>query len=155
MLGYLNDRITPTTTILISSLGSALSIFLFWGLAGSGSAGLGLLVVFVLAYGFFAGGFSSTYPGVFREVKRGERENAEGGGEVDPGLVMGLLLGGRGIGFVVGGPVSAGLLKSASTVGMWGYKTEYGMMIVVTGITALLGGWGWMWKMLRKLVSGG
>jgi MFS family permease len=147
VLGYLNDHITPTTTILISSLGSATSIFLFWGLAGSNSSGLGLLVGFVLLYGFFAGGFSSTYSGVFKEVKRGERESA---GEVDPGLVMGLLLGGRGVGFVVGGPVSSGLFKGSwSTLGNLGYDTEYGAVIVVTGVTAVLGGWGWMWKTMR------
>jgi MFS family permease len=153
VLGCLNDQITPTTTILISSLGSALSIFLFWGLAGSNNASLGLLIVFVLMYGFFAGGFSSTYPGVFKEVKRGQREHSENG-EVDPGLVMGLLLGGRGVGFVVSGPVSAGLLKGAwSAAGRWGYETEYGLVIVVTGVTALLGGWGWMWKMTRGLMG--
>ena len=148
VLGCLNDRITPTTTILISSLGSAISIFLFWGLSGSGSAGLGLLVMFVLGYGFFAGGFSSTYPGVLKEVRRGES------GEVEDGLIMGLLLGGRGVGFVAGGPVSAGLLKGASdTAAKWGYGTEYGSVIVVTGVTAVLGGWGWGWKIMRGLVE--
>ena len=148
VLGWLNDRITPTTTILISSLGSAISIFLFWGLAGSGSAGLGLLVTFVLAYGFFAGGFSSTYPGVLKEVRNGEE------GEVEEGLIMGLLLGGRGLGFMVGGPLSAGLLKSAwSMTGNWGYSTEYGPVIVVTGVTAVLGGWGWGWKVMRVLMA--
>lgn len=151
ILGYLNDHITPTTTILISSLGSALSIFLFWGLAGDGTSGLGLLVVFVLTYGFFAGGFSSTYPGVFREVKQAQRENAL---EVDSGLVMGLLLGGRGVGFVVGGPVSAGFLGSAwSSTGRLGYDTGYGPVIVATGVTALLGGWGWMWKIMNSIVA--
>ena len=151
ILGYLNDRITPTTTILISSLGSALSTFLFWGLAGSGTSGLGLLVGFVLAYGFFAGGFSSTYPGVFREVKQGERGSAV---EVDPGLVMGLLLGGRGLGFVVGGPVSAGLLRNTGAfTGKLGYNNEYGPVIVATGVTAFLGGWGWMWKMMKAVMT--
>ena len=105
-------------------------------------------MVFVLGYGFFAGGFSSTYSGVFKEVKRDERES---GADVDPGLVMGLLLGGRGVGFVVGGPVSAGLLKSAwGEMGRWGYDTEYGLVIVITGLTAVFGGWGWMWKALRR-----
>lgn len=72
---------------------------------------------------------------------------------VDTGLVMGLLLGGRGVGFVIGGPVSAGLLGVTkwSAVGNWGYGTEYGSVIVATGITAVFGGWGWMWKVARSL----
>ena len=102
----------------------------------------------MLAYGFFAGGFSSTYPGVLREVRRAQED------EVEEGLIMGLLLGGRGVGFVVGGPVSAGLMKAAwNGAGKWGYNTEYGSVIVVTGVTAVLGGWGWGWKVMSGLVG--
>lgn len=68
--------------------------------------------------------------------------------------MMGLLLGGRGAGFVAGGPVGAGLLKGAwSTAGKWGYSTEYESGIVVTGVTAVLGGWGWGWKIMKGLVE--
>lgn len=143
--GLLNDRLSPSTVILISSLGSTLAIFLLWGLAGH----LALLMLFAIVYGFFAGGFSSTYPGIVREMKRLD----EG---VDTGLVMGLLLGGRGVGFVVGGPVSAALLdagKRAMGEVKWGYETQYGAVIICAGVTALLGGWGWMWTMLRKALA--
>jgi hypothetical protein len=62
---------------------------------------------------------------------------------VDTGLVMGLLLGWRGVGFVIGGPVSGGLLKEAwNEVGGLGCNTQYGPVIVATGVTALFGGWG-------------
>lgn len=142
-IGMLGDRISPMTVILISSLGSTLAVFLFWGL----STNLTLLIMFSLAYGFFAGGFSSTYPGVLQEMRR-ENEH------VETGLVMGLLLGGRGLGFVVGGPFSAGLLKdSLGLVGKGGYGTQYGTVIVATGVTALFGGWGWMWKMARQVMA--
>jgi MFS family permease len=144
LIGLLGDHISPTTNILISSLGSTLAVFIFWGLA----AHIALLVVFVVAYGFFAGGFSSTYPGILKEIKRQDES-------VDTGLVMGLVLGGRGIGFVVGGPISAALLRSDWSViepPRWGYSTQYGPLIIATGATALLGGWGWMWKTLRSVI---
>jgi len=143
--GLLNDRLSPSTVILISSLGSTLAIFLLWGLA----ARLALLVLFAIAYGFFAGGFSSTYPGIVREMQRYDDS-------LDTGLVMGLLLGGRGVGFVVCGPVSAALLNTgrrAMGEVKWGYDTQYGTVIICAGVTALFGGWGWMWKMLRRVLA--
>lgn len=142
VIGYLGDHLSPTTVILISSVGSTLAVFLLWGLSST----LPLLILFSIFYGFFAGGFSSTYPGVLHEMRREDRG-------VDTGLVMGLLLGGRGVGFVIGGPVSAGLLgiSNWSGAGNWGYGTEYGGVIVATGITAVFGGWGWMWKMVRSV----
>lgn len=142
LIGMLGDRFAATTVILISSVGSAIAVFLFWGL----SAHITLLTVFTLVYGFFAGGFSSTWPGILQELKRQD----EG---VDTGLVFGLLLGGRGIGNVISGPVSAALLQDAwSVTGKFGYCTEYGPMILFTGLTALLGGWGWIWKMWRAVI---
>ena len=143
VIGLLIDRLAPTTVILISSLGSTIAVLLFWGLSSS----LSLLSVFAIVYGFFAGGFSSTYPGVLHEMRRENRD-------VDTGLVMGLLLGGRGLGFVVGGPVSSGLLKRAwSEVGALGYNTQYGPVIVATAVTALFGSWGWMWKNLNGIAT--
>ena len=144
VLGALCDRLKPTTVILISSIGSTLAVFLFWGLASS----LALLMIFVIIYGFFAGGFSSTYSGVLHEMRREDES-------VDTGLVMGLLLGGRGLGFVVGGPISGSLLKeSFGGLGpRLGYETQFGQVIVVTGITAVLGSWGWLWKMIKGVLA--
>lgn len=142
VIGMLGDRFASTTVILISSLGSAIGVFIFWGL----SAHVALLIVFTIIYGFFAGGFSSTWPSILQLLKR-ENES------VDTGLVLGLLLGGRGIGNVISGPVSAALLDgSRATDGKWGYNTEYGPVIVFTGVTALLGGWGWMWKAWKQMM---
>jgi MFS family permease len=141
VIGMLGDHLAPTTVILISSLGSAIGVFLFWGLSNH----IAILTIFTIIYGFFAGGFSSTWPGILQELKR-ENES------VDTGLILGLLLGGRGIGNVVSGPISAALLEDAwSTSGRWGYSTEYGPVILFTGVTALLGGWGWIWKTWRQI----
>ncbi|OJD40381.1 mfs monocarboxylate [Diplodia corticola] len=140
------------------------------------SSSVALLVIFALAYGFFAGGFSSTWGGVLREL---EHENST----LDTGFAFGLLAGGRGVGNVVSGPISAALIastrarnaaaaaaamvsggdgdhgqmmdssgSSASSGGSGGglataagaYGSAYGPMILFTGISALLGAWGWL-----------
>jgi MFS family permease len=141
IIGMLGDHLAATTVILISSLGSALGVFLFWGLSNH----IALLTIFTIIYGFFAGGFSSTWSGILQELKR---ENEA----VDTGLILGLLLGGRGIGNVISGPVSGALLEDAwSTTERWGYSTEYGPIILFTGVTALFGSWGWIWKAWKQI----
>ncbi|KAL8790692.1 MAG: hypothetical protein Q9195_006234 [Heterodermia aff. obscurata] len=66
LLGILTDRMHVTDVILVSTIGAALSVFLFWGLAAS----LPLLCILSLVYGLFAGGFSSTWTGAIREVQK-------------------------------------------------------------------------------------
>ncbi|KAF7595899.1 hypothetical protein BBP40_004392 [Aspergillus hancockii] len=149
VLGSLCDRFEVTNIMLLSSVGSALSVFLFWGLSTSPSsstaypqAAIGLLITFSITYGFFAGGFSSTWSGVLTQIKR-EMPSLE------TGLVFGLLAGGRGVGNVISGPLSTALIEKGS-VGRsgTGYGTEYGALILFTGITAFLGAWSWMWRYL-------
>ncbi|KAE8309450.1 major facilitator superfamily domain-containing protein [Aspergillus transmontanensis] len=147
VIGSLCDRFAVANMMLFSSVGSALSVFLFWGLSTSTSssyprAAIGLLTLFSITYGFFAGGFSSTWSGVLTQIKR-ERPSLE------TGLVFGLLAGGRGIGNVISGPLSTALIEKGSVGGSdTGYGTEYGALILFTGITAFLGAWSWMWRYL-------
>ncbi|EAW13985.1 putative MFS monocarboxylate transporter [Aspergillus clavatus NRRL 1] len=159
-LGTLCDRFAVTNIMLLSSVGSALSVFLFWGLASSresaaptssySHAAMTLLIMFSISYGFFAGGFSSTWSGVTTQIKR-DRPS------LDTGLVFGLLAGGRGIGNVISGPLSTALIKRGSVAGGehggTGYTTEYGALIVFTGVTAFLGAWSWMWRYLTLCYS--
>ncbi|KAI0853412.1 MFS general substrate transporter [Daldinia vernicosa] len=143
LIGLLNDTgLAPTTVILISSLGSALAVFLLWGLGGHQVA---VLVVFTIMYGFFAGGFSSTWSGILQEMKRRD-------GAIDTGLIFGMLLGGRGLGFVLSGPIGGALLEAnrLKTEDFSGYATQYGPMIIYTGLTATLGAWGWFWTMGKR-----
>lgn len=130
-IGIIIDRFHVTTAILISTIGATFSVFVLWGL----SASIPLLCVFSIVYGFFAGSFSSTYAGVVREVRKDHIG-------ADPGMVIGLLGAGRGIGSIVCGPLSEALLKGHTWEGKpaLGYGTGYGLLIVFTGITAMLGG---------------
>ncbi|KAF2690272.1 putative MFS monocarboxylate transporter [Lentithecium fluviatile CBS 122367] len=141
VIGGLGDHFSVTTTILISTLGSALAVFLFWGL----SEHIALLVVFAITYGFFAGGFSSTWSGVLTEVK-GQAPS------VDTGFLFGLLAGGRGIGNVISGPLSVALVTREGWLRdgrAWGVGGEYGGIILFTGTTAVLGGWGALGRLWR------
>ncbi|KAJ5105589.1 general substrate transporter [Penicillium alfredii] len=154
-LGALCDRFAVTNIMLLSSVGSALSVLLFWGLAsssdpGSSRAAVALLTLFSISYGFFAGGFSSTWSGIITQIK------SDSSSSLETGLVFGLLAGGRGIGNVISGPLSTVLLRQGSLSvshghnSGTGYGTEYGTLILFTGITAFFGAWSWMWRYISS-----
>ena len=135
IFGVLTDYLHVTTVILISTIGATLSVFLFWGLAVS----YPLLCVFSLTYGLFAGGFTSTWTGITKEVKK-EDDRAE------IVLVFGVLAAGRGIGSVVSGPLSEALVNGKPWLdkAALGYGSGYGPLMLFTGISALLGGCSWV-----------
>lgn len=154
-LGMLCDRFAVNNILLLSSVGSALSVFLLWGMASSSRldsshAGLALLTLFSISYGFFAGGFSSTWSGVITQIKRDSSPSLE------TGLVFGLLAGGRGIGNVISGPLSTMLLRQGSVSDLYGhfagtgYATQFGPLIIFTGVTAFFGAWSWMWRYISS-----
>jgi len=136
MFGMLSDRCNVTNIILLSTLRSAIAVFIFWGLAGQVS----LLVMFALLYGFFAGGFSVTWPGVMKQLKREKPA-------VETGRIFGMLAGARGIGNGVSGPFSSVLVNAASPRdARLGYDTQYEWLVVLNVVTALFGGCVWGWK---------
>lgn len=127
-MGTLTDRYHATTCILVSTVGSTLAVFFLWGF----SHGLAPLYVFCVAYGVFAGSFTSTWPAVTSEVRK---QNPL----ADTGIVMGFLSAGRGVGNVVSGPLSDALIRGSSWRNLYGCG-EYGLLVVFTGATAFLGG---------------
>ncbi|KAF2198134.1 MFS general substrate transporter [Delitschia confertaspora ATCC 74209] len=138
VVGVLTDWGWHITTILLfSSVGTTVSVFALWGMARS----LPVLLAFCVLYGLFAGGFSSTYPGVMMAVQRKlERDEAEGtrrgrGGKVDIGMGIAFLGAGRGIGNVVCGPISDLLLGKGLGGGVGLYGSGYGGLVVFTGVS--------------------
>ena len=111
---------------------------------------MALLVLFSITYGFFAGGYSSTWGGVINEM---EQEAADRNEPIDPGMMYGLLNGARGIGYVGGGLASVPLLKAGGSSMMrgFGYGTAYGPLIIFTGLSTVFGGWGLLWKWKKIL----
>lgn len=145
--GFLTDNkyftISAASVASISAISSALSAFLFWGLASQGS--MALLVLFSTTFGFFAGGYSATWAGIISEM---ERESAQRNEPIDAGMMYGLFNGARGIGYVGGGLAGVPLLNagSISSLENFGYGTVYGPLILFTGLSTALGGWGVLWK---------
>ncbi|KAL8797302.1 MAG: hypothetical protein Q9195_000456 [Heterodermia aff. obscurata] len=133
LIGSLTDHLHITTVILISATGSALSVFLLWGFALARA----MLYIFAFAYGIFAGGYTATWTGCLVEIQRESRD-------AEAGVIIGMMAATRGIGAVISGPLSEQLLMIRPGRG-WlsgAYGSEYGVLIVFTGITAILGGLG-------------
>ncbi|KUJ19832.1 MFS monocarboxylate transporter [Mollisia scopiformis] len=139
LFGMLVDRFHVTTVILLSSLGTTISVFLLWGL----STALPLLVVFSIVYGFFAGGFVSTNAGVIKLVKQGD-------GSADVGILLGIISAARGVGAIASGPLSDAVLRGRPWAGEAGgaYGSGYGGLIVFTGVSAAVGGVGFLGRRL-------
>ncbi|KAF7529170.1 hypothetical protein G7054_g9942 [Neopestalotiopsis clavispora] len=141
-MGTLTDKVHVTTCIAISTAGTAIGVFLIWGLSSS----LPILFLFCIVYGFFAGGWTSIWPGIMRDVAR---QGEAAGRYVDPTMVFGWLCVGRGIGNIVSGPLSDSLLASSKAwVGQAtaGFGSGYGSLIVYTGVASLIGGSSFVWK---------
>ena len=102
--------------------------------------------MFAVIYGFFAGGFTSTYAGIVKSL----REIAP---DSEMGNVFGLLSLGRGIGNVISGPLSEALLNQAKIAAkdkhVLGYQSGYSMLIIFTGITASLAMCGWAGRIMK------
>jgi predicted MFS family arabinose efflux permease len=68
--GIPSDRakVYGTTNMLISALGSAICVFLFWSIRSNTVPAL--LITFSLGYGFFASGYSSTWGGWIKDFEK-------------------------------------------------------------------------------------
>ena len=145
--GYLSDNkhlsLSASTVTAISAGSSGLSAFIFWGLSLKNS--ITLIILFSITFGFFSSGYSSTWGGVLNEM---EQEAGMWNEAIDTGLIYGLLNGARGIGYISGGLASVQLLQARpmSSAGAFAYGTSYGPIIIFTGLSSVLGGWGLLWN---------
>ncbi|KAJ5580243.1 MFS monocarboxylate transporter [Penicillium hispanicum] len=130
-MGFLSDRYHVLTCVAISALGTVISVFLIWGF----STQIGVLMVFCVAYGIFAGSYSATWSGMIREVQRVDTS-------ADATVIFSMIAFGRGIGNVVSGPFSEALLKADGWQGRLAgaYGSGFGLLIVCTGLSGLLSG---------------
>ncbi|CAG7561199.1 unnamed protein product [Fusarium equiseti] len=138
VMGALTDRLHVTNCFMISAIGTALSTFLLWGF----STNLPVLYVFCIAYGVFAGSYTTAWTGIMHMVSAAPDRSSTSGTSFDPAMVLGVLCAGRGIGNIVSGPLSGALIKGMPWQGQaaGGYGTGYGSLIVFTGATALASG---------------
>ncbi|KAG9521468.1 putative MFS monocarboxylate transporter, partial [Aureobasidium melanogenum] len=142
-IGYLGDRCHVTTGILVCSIGSVVAVFVFWTFATIKP----MLFVFALLYGVYAGGYSTTWSGVAKTV----RENGYPG--ADTGMIISLLSCGKGIGAVVSGPMSEAIFAADSfrANAPYAFGSGYGSLLVMTGVTAFVGGSAWYAKQFKLI----
>ncbi|KAF2787109.1 MFS general substrate transporter [Melanomma pulvis-pyrius CBS 109.77] len=130
-MGIAVDRYHITTCLFVAAIGSTMAVFLLWGLSTS----LPLLYVFSIVYGAFAGCSASTWSAIIRDTKQKKRG-------ADSGMVYACLSAGKGVGNIAAGPLSEALLRADTWKAGMAYGSGYGTLIVFTGTTALIGGWG-------------
>ena len=141
-IGWIVDRYHVTTAIMISCIGTIISVFLFWSFAVYQP----MLFVFAILYGVSAGGFPATWAGCGNPVRRRY--------PVENGMIVALFTAGKGIASVISGPVSGAWVASDTWKGQVGYAygSGYGFMIVFSGITASFASIGWIGKRLGLVV---
>lgn len=148
--GLLSDKLGVSTSIntFVSATGAALCTFLLWGLASDRVPAV--LVCFSLFFGFFAGGYSSTWGGWIKEL---EKEAIERNEAINTGVLYGLLNGARGVGYVGSGFAGVELSKvgAVKAGGGWGFSTGHGGLILFTGLTCVFGGW----SIARRVIGRG
>lgn len=133
--GHLSDRYPNVHHLLFATtFVSAISAFCIWGFASS----LAPLLVFAFLYGSFAGAyviFWSTFGTMLSE---------------DPQPVYSLMAFGKGIGNILTGPISAGLLAQPATSGYG--EGKFGPLIIFLGSCMLFSSLQITWQPLRKLM---
>ncbi|KAK5111998.1 hypothetical protein LTR62_004532 [Meristemomyces frigidus] len=143
--GLLSDKlhVSSSTNTMISAAGSAICVFLLWGLKSNTITGL--LISFAIGFGFFASAYSSTWGGWINDM---EKEAADHNEAINSGMVYGFMNGARGLGYIAGGLSGVGLLNfgALSSSKEWAFGTQYGALILFTGISSAVGGWSVLWK---------
>lgn len=143
--GLLSDRagLSAESNTLISAAGSSICALLLWGLASNRIPGV--LIAFSVCFGFFAGGYSSTWAGSIRQM---EKEAADMNEAINTGMLFGFMNGARGIGYVASGLFSLELLDAGGLQQSqrWAFGTRYGALILFTGLSCIVGGWAFLWK---------
>jgi len=135
LVGALVDRMEVTKVLLGISVAAAVSILAVWGVSTS----LGVLCVFALLYGFSAGAYSTAWTGMIKDVKTR-------GATADANVIFGFLAAGRGLGATISGPLSEALIAGSAALrdeAKFGYGSEYGTLVIFSGVTALVGGGSW------------
>lgn len=138
VMGLIIDRWHVATAILLSSLGSAVSVFLIWGFSSS----LAPLLTFAIMYGLFAGSFTTPWPGIIKAVQQST-------GRVEGCMIFAFLSLGRGVGNIMSGPLSEALIRTPKVGSVGTYGSHYGSLVIFTGITAVLGSLGMAVKKLQ------
>ncbi|PMD58381.1 MFS general substrate transporter [Hyaloscypha bicolor E] len=120
VFGYLSDKHLPVSSLaIICSFMAMIATFGLWGVAKS----LGLLLTFSIIFGFFAYGFATMRVGMGRAV------SDDPSGVVATFAILVFL---QGVGNVLVGPISAGLLEKTVRIDAYGINI-YRSLVIFTG----------------------
>lgn len=143
--GYVSDlKVLSVDGLLgIASLTAAFTTLTLWGLAKS----MVTLSFFAVLYGFFGAGYTAMWARMVSSVS--EEPSASQ-------AIFGLFCFGKGIGNVLTGPMSAGLLAHGRSSGYGGGM--YKVVVVFTGVCMLSSagtlGLGWIMRTMKGLRTG-
>ncbi|RDW88397.1 hypothetical protein BP6252_00429 [Coleophoma cylindrospora] len=128
-IGKLSDIRDVPNIVIASMAAQSVSVLLVWGLADN----MAHLSVFVIIYGLVAGGFTSIYSGMAREIRRDCPNMSDT-------WMMGILSSGRGIGPILCSITTLTLFSSnpEDTI-KEGYGSPYEGFVLFSGTMALLG----------------
>ncbi|KAF5869717.1 putative mfs monocarboxylate transporter protein [Botrytis fragariae] len=141
--GYLSDKNFSVNALAVGcTIMATISSFVLWGFAKS----MGLLIAYGIMYGFFGYGFSTM------RVAMGKLICSDPGSVVS---IYSIFICLQGVGNVLVGPISGGLLGEKVVLGGYGVE-RYRDMVIYTGCcmagcAGVIGGW---WLRPRGLVSG-
>lgn len=122
--GYLSDKLSLNTLIMISSCVAATATLSVWGFARS----MPPLIIFALLYGFFGAAYTAMWARMV--IKVSDQPAASQ-------AMFGLFNAGKGIGNVLAGPIGAGLINVSTRAGGYGLGT-YKVLVLFTGVCWLL-----------------
>ena len=123
--GYLSDKKSSLNALMVVSLSvAATATFAIWGLANS----LPPLIFFALLYGFFGTGYTAMWARMVTAIS--EEPSASQ-------TMFGLFCFGKGVGNVLAGPISAGLLRLSTDSHGYGHGA-YKAVVIFTGVCLLL-----------------
>ena len=94
-----------------------------------------MLFTFSITFGIFAGGYVATWTGCALEVQKSTPNT-------DVASINGFMAAGRGFGCVLGGPISEALLSLGALEAKGAYGSKFGVLIILTGISSLMGRFG-------------
>lgn len=149
IMGWMTDKLPVTVCLALSGVGASVAALVLWGLVPTFAG----VYAFCVVYGLFAGCYTSTWPGIMREMANPEVSDEGPDVQVDPSLVFGWLCAGRGVGNLASGPLSNLLIQGRPWLNqaVGGYGSGYGSLIVYTGVSAVVGGSALFWRRLGML----
>lgn len=123
--GYLSDKKVSMNALMTISLSvAAIATFSAWGSAGS----LTPLIIFALLYGFFGAGYTALWGRMVTAID--DEPSAHQ-------AMFSLFCFGKGVGNVLAGPISAGLLRHTSSMGGYAHGM-YRAVVIFTGVCLFL-----------------